>query len=212
MMSQYWLLLFLVLLTLLMWHPSIKTFLKTDTSHGSGCCWNSGWWGMCIFKWTMLFLCWLGAAMTGWGGGHKDIPWRGRLAHGPHWCIIIRISWWFPRGQHIRFCCSTRSWDNVCKHNWWYVRWACPVSATLPAYSEMDSELTTILPRIIKAYIAYHLCRNSKWLPKIVNHETPKHICEFIIQKCGLKEKGFEGWKVTLSTSILNGTSLRVFH
>jgi hypothetical protein len=53
-----------------------------------------------------------------------------------------------------------------------------------------------MLLRIIKAYIAYHLRRNSKWLPKIVNHETPKHICEFITQKCGSKEKGFEGRKV----------------
>ena len=59
------------------------------------------------------------------------------------------------------------------------------------------------LLRIIKAYITYHLRRNSKWLPKIVNHETPKHICEFITQKCGLKEKGFEGRKVTLSTFLM---------
>jgi hypothetical protein len=52
------------------------------------------------------------------------------------------------------------------------------------------------LPRITKAYIAYHLRRNSKWLPKVVSCETPKHICEFITQKCGPKEKGFEGRKV----------------
>ncbi|KAF8224015.1 hypothetical protein L208DRAFT_1425908 [Tricholoma matsutake] len=66
--------------------------------------------------------------------------------------------------------------------------------------------------QIIKAYIAYHLCHNLKWLPKIVNHETPKHICEFITQKCGSKEKGFEGQKVHLSTSILNSTSLTAFY
>ena len=52
--------------------------------------------------------------------------------------------------------------------------------------------------RIIKAYIAYHFRHNPKWLPKTVDNETPKHICEFITQKCGLKEKGFEGRKVLL--------------
>lgn len=50
--------------------------------------------------------------------------------------------------------------------------------------------------RIIRAYIAYHLRRNPKWLANAVNLDTPGHICEFITQKCGQKEKGFEGRKV----------------
>ena len=64
------------------------------------------------------------------------------------------------------------------------------------------SLLNENMSRIIRAYVAYHLRRNSKWPPKVVSYKTPKHICEFITQKCGLKEKGFEGRKVYHMTSI----------
>jgi hypothetical protein len=145
-------------------------------------------------------------AITGCQGGRENISRRGRLTHRSHssWWIIIRISWWFPRGRHIRFCCSTRSWDNACKHYQWHTRWAHPVSASaVLAWCRTNMGDAPLL-RIVKAYIAYHLRHNSKWLPKIVSHETPKHhdICEFITHKCGPKEKGFEGRKVCMQQYI----------
>ncbi|KAF8224365.1 hypothetical protein L208DRAFT_1425813 [Tricholoma matsutake] len=70
------------------------------------------------------------------------------------------------------------------------------VKIYLEGEDSLTDHINALLTEIIKAYIAYHLCQNLKWLPKIINHETPKHICEFITQKCGSKEKGFEGQKI----------------
>ena len=51
-------------------------------------------------------------------------------------------------------------------------------------------------PRIIKAYIAFHLKRNPKWDLKEVSKSTPHDIQVFITQKCGVKANNFEGKKV----------------
>ena len=52
------------------------------------------------------------------------------------------------------------------------------------------------LSRIIKAYIAFHLKLDPNWDAKTVTQKTPYHVREFITQKCGSHEAGFEGRKV----------------
>lgn len=51
--------------------------------------------------------------------------------------------------------------------------------------------------RIIKAYIIYHMRRDSAWDPKAVTRHTPYHIRAFIMQKCGDPGQGYEGRKVS---------------
>ncbi|KAJ7725791.1 hypothetical protein B0H16DRAFT_1332586, partial [Mycena metata] len=55
--------------------------------------------------------------------------------------------------------------------------------------------------RIIKAYIRYHLRRNSKWNAKEVTEQTPKDINMFITKKCGPVASGFEGRKYATAVS-----------
>ncbi|KAK7016490.1 hypothetical protein R3P38DRAFT_3321031 [Favolaschia claudopus] len=55
--------------------------------------------------------------------------------------------------------------------------------------------------RIVKAYIAFHMRKNTKWDAKQVNSATPFDITSFIIQKCGEKEKGCEGKKYSTAVS-----------
>ncbi|KAJ7123824.1 hypothetical protein C8R43DRAFT_899359 [Mycena crocata] len=55
--------------------------------------------------------------------------------------------------------------------------------------------------RIIKAYIRYHLRRNSAWNAKEVSAQTPKDINMFITQKCGPVADGFEGRKYATAVS-----------
>jgi hypothetical protein len=100
---------------------------------------------------------------------------------------------------------------NITNGTWGrHIQWVC--ICCWHAY--LDMKLMGMSLRIIKAYITYHLHCNSQWLPHIVSHETPKHICEFITHKCGPKEKGFEGQKVCvtpwLHSMIYNSCSISI--
>ncbi|KAJ7735849.1 hypothetical protein DFH07DRAFT_753682, partial [Mycena maculata] len=55
--------------------------------------------------------------------------------------------------------------------------------------------------RIVKAYIAFHMRKDSKWEAKQVSSATPGHITQFIIHKCGEKAEGCEGKKFATAVS-----------
>ncbi|KAF7965122.1 hypothetical protein HWV62_45545 [Athelia sp. TMB] len=64
--------------------------------------------------------------------------------------------------------------------------------------------------RVIKAYFAYHLKRDPKFDPMAVNGDTPKRIREFIMQKCGNTEAGYEGRKY--STAVATRAALTLWY
>lgn len=55
----------------------------------------------------------------------------------------------------------------------------------------------TCLCSIIKHFITFCKRRNKSWEPLHVDGKTPHNICDFITQKCGRKEEGCEGRKVS---------------
>nr|GAT42317.1 predicted protein [Mycena chlorophos] len=54
---------------------------------------------------------------------------------------------------------------------------------------------------IIKAYILFHLRRDSKWNPTLVTEKTPRDITMYIAQKCGPVSEGYEGRKFSTAVS-----------
>ncbi|KAF7967243.1 hypothetical protein HWV62_35061 [Athelia sp. TMB] len=64
--------------------------------------------------------------------------------------------------------------------------------------------------RVIKAYFAYHLKRDPMFDPMAVNGDTPKRIREFIMQKCGNTEAGYEGRKY--STAVATRAALTLWY
>ncbi|TFY81507.1 hypothetical protein EWM64_g2501 [Hericium alpestre] len=62
--------------------------------------------------------------------------------------------------------------------------------------------------RIIKAYVLFHLKANRDWDPKAITKDTPFHIRNFIMHKCGARESGFEGRRYSTAVSIRSGLTL----
>ncbi|KAF7323498.1 hypothetical protein HMN09_00131000 [Mycena chlorophos] len=63
---------------------------------------------------------------------------------------------------------------------------------------------------IIKAYILFHLRRDSKWNPTLVTEKTPRDITMYIAQKCGPVANGGEGRK--FATAVSTRAALTLFY
>ena len=110
------------------------------------------------------------------------------------------LSWPPRRGSSWSRCGANHSNRNY----WLYSEWPQTVSA--PLSLNVDSfklNYRKLILSIIKAYIAFHLRRNKQWNAQAVTELTPKHIINFILQKCGPKESGYEGRKVGSSLNPL---------
>jgi hypothetical protein len=74
--------------------------------------------------------------------------------------------------------------------------------------------MISVMIRIVKAYITFHMKRNPKWDPKEVSSQTPHDIRVFITHKCGAKEDNCEGRKVSafLAVAGMGNAADKILH